>query len=181
MAQTILGIDIGLKGGISNGEIHLPMPTYKKCVKEAVYVFKRDSKGKKEIYKSGLLKGQFKKVIKTPAKYKTEIDTVALLDYFKSVDVVAIEDQGTTAGNSARANRTTSINYGKVLACAELSGAKIVIIQPQTWKKALGLSKDKQESLDLAKKLYNETFKLSQDGLAEALLIWHYYKENLHD
>lgn len=155
------------------------MPTYNKVVKEPVYVFSRDAKGNKQHYKTGPLKGQVKRVIKTPGKTRRMIDVPALVDVFNGADIIVIEDQGTTAGNSARSSRTTSINYGKVLACAELSGAQIVIVQPQTWKKYFKLSKDKYESLELYTELSGRTVPISKDGLAEAYLIREFFIKEL--
>ena len=182
MTQTILGVDIGLDGGISNGDVHLPIPTLKIETKSPVYIYNLDSKGKKQFYKSGPVKGQPKRITKSPGKYKRVIDTKKLFTYFNEADVIVVEDQGTTFGNSARSTRTTSVNYGKLLACAELSGAEVVIVQAQVWKKALKLSKDKLESVEMAEKLTGDSFRTPKgallDGMAEGLLIHHWYITN---
>ena len=51
-------------------------------------------------------------------------------------------------------------------------------VRPQVWKKHFGLSKNKQESIDLALELYpdldSEITKISDDGIAEAVLIAQY-------
>ena len=49
MTKKIIGIDIGLSGGISDGKYHYDMPTKKIEVKPAVTVFAKDEKGKKII------------------------------------------------------------------------------------------------------------------------------------
>ena len=51
-------------------------------------------------------------------------------------------------------------------------------VRPQEWKKFYGLSRNKQESIDLALEHYpsldNEITKISDDGIAEAVLIAEY-------
>ena len=51
-------------------------------------------------------------------------------------------------------------------------------VRPQEWKKYYGLSKNKQESIDLALEHYpsldSEITKISDDGIAEAVLIAEY-------
>lgn len=56
---------------------------------------------------------------------------------------------------------------------------KIIVIDPAVWKGALNLSSNKQESLELARKLFPEfavsKFKLKKhDGRAEAALLCHF-------
>lgn len=60
-------------------------------------------------------------------------------------------------------------------------GFPVETVPPSVWKRHFGLSADKQESIDLAHKLYPSTkkgiTKKGDDGLAEALLIARWYKE----
>ena len=177
--MKILGVDIGLAGGISDGVNHLQMPTIKVELKAARYIQDLDSKGKKQYIKSGPNKGQLKMKLKTPAKYETKLDLHTIYKLFTDADIIVFESQGTSFGNSAKSTRTTSVNYGKLLAIAELSNSTIVIVPPHVWKKALGLSKDKLESIALAEKLSNAVFRTKRgallDGPAEAYLIQHWY------
>lgn len=175
----VKGIDIGLSGAISDGLIHTKMPIILTEVKPAVTVLIKDAKGRKQYYKSGPLAGQPKFKIKTPAVYDKSLDVRAILNLIRDCDVVVIESQGTTLGNSAASSRTTSINFGKILACAELTQAKIVTIAPHKWKADLKLSKDKLDSVIMAETLTGQSFRTSQgallDGQAEAFLIRHWY------
>jgi len=60
------------------------------------------------------------------------------------------------------------------------SGLEIecMTVRPQVWKKHFGLTKDKQGSIDLALELFpgldSEITKISDDGVAEAVLIAQY-------
>jgi len=173
--MTIYGIDIGLSGGVSNGDYDLKMPTYKRLTKKAYMVQKKDAKGKAVVTKSGPNKGQKQMVIKSPAKYRNEIDTPVLYKWLNDADYIVIEAPGNTQGNSARVTKTTMTNFGKVLACAELSNAKVIIVPPSQWKKDLNLSKEKQDSIDLCEKLSGRKHKITWDGPAEAYLIRHWF------
>lgn len=52
-------------------------------------------------------------------------------------------------------------------------------VLPQVWKRALGLGKNKGDSLELARHLFPEVAlgKSSDEGKAEALLIAHWYRK----
>lgn len=52
-------------------------------------------------------------------------------------------------------------------------------VLPQVWKKALGLGRDKGDSLELARHIFPEVSlgKSSDEGKAEALLIAHWYRK----
>ncbi len=74
---------------------------------------------------------------------------------------------------------TSISNYGMLLGLLASNGIKYVEVPSSTWKKQLSLSSDKQKSLDLAKKLYPKCADIikykNQEGMAEALLIAHYF------
>jgi hypothetical protein len=155
------------------------MPTTKVLIKEAVTVLDLDNKGKKQIYKSGKHKGYPKMKIKSPAKYRTEIDIHKLCDIFNKYDTICIESQGATVGNSARSSRTTSFNAGIIHAVATMCNLTIHYVAPHKWKKDLRLSKDKLQSIELAEELSGSTFRTNrgrlEDGKAEAYLIRHWF------
>jgi hypothetical protein len=177
--MKVIGTDPGKAGGISDGTTHISMPTRQVVTKPAVMILAKDSNGKKQYYKSGPNVGQPKYKIKTPAKYALELDVFAIRDMFQDSDVIVIEAQGTSFGNSAKSTRTTSMNFGKLLAIAELSGAKVVTVAPHKWKADLGLTDDKEACVELAETLSGTSFRTSrgalQDGPAEAYLIRHWY------
>ena len=164
------------------------MPIQKIETKPARYVFAKDDKGKKILIKSGPNKGQYKQKLKSPAKYSTELDIHALYKILDSQDttnrVLAIELPGNTIGNSARSTGTTFMNYGKILAIAELLNYSIVKIPANKWKKHFNLPADKTPTVNLAQlerpdeKFISDRGKLL-DGKADACIIYKYYMETL--
>lgn len=173
VSSHIISIDIGLDGGIYKNGIAYPMPTTEIILKAPVMVQALDKSGKKVIIKSGPDKGQVKMKIKTPAVTKRELDVFRIKDLFDSTNhTIVLELPGNSIGNSARSSSTTDRNFGKLLAIAELSGANVVTVPANQWKKVLNLSKDKIDSINLAEQLSGASFRSPKnklyDGLAEA-------------
>lgn len=185
VSSHIISIDIGLDGGIYKNGIAYPMPTTEIILKAPVMVQALDKSGKKVIIKSGPDKGQVKMKIKTPAVTKRELDVFKIQELFESNDkqTIVLELPGNSIGNSARSSSTTDRNFGKLLAIAELSGANVVTVPANQWKKALNLSKEKIDSINLAEQLSGALFRSPKnklyDGLAESLLIGYYYSEKI--
>ena len=84
---------------------------------------------------------------------------------------------------------TSMFHFGKSAGFIEgVLAAKNIryeLIPPQRWKKAFGLHSDKQESIDLCKEKFpgvsllpTPRCKKDADGMAEALLIALYGREN---
>lgn len=173
VSSHIISIDIGLDGGIYKNGIAYPMPTTEIILKAPVMVQALDKSGKKVIIKSGPDKGQVKMKIKTPAVTKRELDVFAIQKIFDSTNhTIVLELPGNSIGNSAKSSSTTDRNFGKLLAIAELSGANVVTVPANQWKKALNLSKEKIDSINLAEQLSGALFRSHRnklyDGLAEA-------------
>lgn len=185
MDKIIAGCDIGLDGGLSDGTTHLSMPTSKIEVKPARYVFDLDQKGKKQYIKSGPNKGNPKQKLKSAAKHIRELDVQSIYNLLKNIDIVIFEQPGNSMGNAARTTATTNRNYGKLLACATLAGCQVETVAPHKWKKDLSLSKDKQQSIDMAQELTGASFITPRgkllDGPAEAFLIRHAYIQNIKE
>lgn len=191
MAITTVSIDIGLSGGVAiftDTAIHVTaMPVRTIVDKPAVTVFAKDKKGNKVVIKSGSNKGKHRRVIKTAAKTHRELDCRAIHTIMLSADRLLIESPAMSIGNSAKSSATTNRNFGKLLAIAELCELDITIIQPQTWKTALGLGRDKKVAIAYAERLLTNTslqvnqsnFKASEDGLAEAICIAYYFDKEL--
>jgi crossover junction endodeoxyribonuclease RuvC len=70
--------------------------------------------------------------------------------------------------------------YGAAIAICERLG-NWSTVTPQAWKKALGLSKDKAESLELARNLWPDAplSRVKDNGRAEALLIAEWLRRGL--
>jgi len=185
VSSHIISIDIGLDGSIYKDGIAYPMPTNETIIKAPVMVQALDKSGKKVIIKSGPQKGQVKMKIKTPALTKRELDVFRIKDLFSSdtKQTIVLELPGNSVGNSARSSSTTDRNFGKLLAIAELSGASVVTVPANQWKKDLKLSKEKIDSINLAEQLSGASFRSPKnklyDGLAEAFLIGYYYSEKI--
>jgi hypothetical protein len=177
--QVVYGVDIGLSGGIAGADFTIPMPVTRYEIKPVVLVLDLDSNKRKQYVKSGPNKGKVKYKQKTAAKYETKLDIYKLTEVFNNADIVAIEAQGTSFGNSAKSTRTTAFNAGIIHAVATLSGAEVVYVAANKWKKDLGVSKDKLECVELAEFLTGMSFRTKRnrllDGEAEAMLIRHWY------
>ena len=156
----------------------IPMPLRKIVTQEKIMQFDLKD-GKKQIIKSGPNKGQAKMKVRRPEKTKNELDTRRIMSLMSKADVIVIERQNPRPGNSASSSFTTGVNFGKLLACAELSGAKIVLVNPNTWKSYLGLSQDKLDSVEMAERLTGESFRTERGRLqhdaSEAMLIGHWF------
>lgn len=199
--MNVIGVDPGKDGGIAlpDGSV-ISMPVKKIETKPARYKFAYDKNGKKIVIKSGPNKGEFKKVIKSRAKYDIELDCSMIKQYLSvSLQVLGhgvfvIEAPGNSIGNSASTTATTHYNIGKLHAIAELNHYEIVVVTAAKWKgdlkltaKHLGLTKDdvkkgkhKLLCTERAEELSGMTFRGPnggiKDGQAEAWLIKYWYE-----
>ena len=193
-------IDIGLSGGIcitTDTTLHVQlMPTRTIIDKPATTIFAKDSSNKKILIKSGPNKGEFKRVIRTPAKTHKELDTLAILKLLTPADILLIETPALGIGNASRTTATVNRNYGKLLAIAEILSLHTIPIPPHVWKGSktstegrtgLNLGRDKSVAISFVEGLLSRstldinqrTFKTSGDGLAESIAILHYYNKEL--
>jgi len=71
---------------------------------------------------------------------------------------------------------------GVISAVCELTNYPFHLVSPQKWKKHFNLTADKNEALDLARKLFPKaSLKLKKDiNRAEALLIARYWRDQVH-
>lgn len=100
------------------------------------------------------------------------------------VDVALVEKQQDRPGMAHRFS--LGLGYGLILSCLAHARPRqdIHIIAPEIWKPALGLSRDKSESVEMANQLIGAAgierpIQRSRDGEAEAFLIAHYYVEKM--
>ena len=109
---------------------------------------------------------------------------------------VWVEAQWARPRASASSTWSLLVPYGKLLMAIEAQGIVPKLVAPQTWKKALSVTKEAHEtyeqgkarSIALAKRLRPKlSFRRSEkcttdcDGLAEALLIAHYGRQMMSD
>ena len=73
------------------------------------------------------------------------------------------------------------VSYGILLGCLQSAGLDISFVRPQVWKKALELSRDKEESRQLALSMWPDNAedfaRKKDDGRAEAALIAFWKEE----
>ena len=113
------------------------------------------------------------------------VDACKLSSYLKSVLPVSacvIEEPITPFNKTPQSiinSNKRSIGYGMVRACVEVQGIKLINVKPATWKKALGITKDKQTSIDACHNIFGESAKKfvylkGHDNESEASLIAWY-------
>jgi hypothetical protein len=119
-------------------------------------------------------------LVKRGKSAKAELDTHTLIAKlnFWAPDVCYFEQVGGIPGQSASA----AFNFGRIAgACEALvkaSGARFNFVTPATWKRAMGVSGDKDEARAKATNLFPyaaESFRRKKDdGRAEAALLAEY-------
>jgi len=194
--MKITSIDPGLTGSIyqcihTGSEIKnesvINMPIIKKEIKSPIYIYDLKD-GKKQYYKSGINKGKPKKKLKTKGKYKKELDVELIYNIMINSNHIIIEQQNPRPGTSAMSSATTMKNFGILIGLAKLANIKnnttIHIVQPNVWKKALGLDMSKLDRKKLTQTEYkkisiNKAIEFSNlipknDGQADAICIGHY-------
>ena len=113
------------------------------------------------------------------------VDTYKLSSYLKSVLPVSacvIEEPITPFNKTPQSitnSNKRSIGYGMVRACLEMHGVKLLNVKPAKWKKALGITKDKQASIEASHSIFGKSAKefitlKKHDGRAEASIIAWY-------
>ena len=160
----------------------ISMPTVKVETKPARYKFDLLN-GKKQFIKSGPNKGQAKMIQISAAEYDTHLALNEIKDFFTFSEpenvAIILEAPAMSFGNSASSTATTNQNFGKLLAVAELCNLNIFTVPPHKWKKDLNLTKDKEQCVSFAEKLFNKSFRTQRnamlDGQAESSLIGHWF------
>jgi len=91
------------------------------------------------------------------------------LDYIE----VVVEDVHAMPGQGVSSTFKFGVAFGGAMAVAERLEGETFFISPTGWKKALGLSSDKNMSLDMARQLWPQAnLRLKKhNGRAEALLL----------
>lgn len=84
-----------------------------------------------------------------------------------------IEKVGAMPGNGGVSMFNFGAAYMACIAIAQRSMCQWMLVQPRAWKKDMGLTADKDESLDMARELWPEAplARKKDNGRAEALLI----------
>lgn len=97
---------------------------------------------------------------------------------------VAVESQQSMPGQGVSSTFTLGKGYGMVLATIMLSGVRVVVVRPATWKKEMGIppKADKDHSRLLALRTFPslqlELQRKKDDGRAEAILIAEWLRKH---
>lgn len=92
-------------------------------------------------------------------------------------DVAFIEAVHSFSGQGVSSSFAFGCSYGMVRGVVAACGIPTTLVSPQKWKRALELSKDKVQSLEMARMLWPDSDKFKRrkdDGRAEAALIAMY-------
>lgn len=94
-----------------------------------------------------------------------------------------VQMMGKTFG--AKAALSYGQKYGELIGILTCLGVKIVEVRASVWKKGMGLTKDKDDSIALCERLFPSVnllptprCKKPSDGMAEALLLAEYGRRN---
>ena len=145
--------------------------------------------GKKQYVKTGPNKGKVKMKLKSAAKYKKELNVASINVLLSKQDVIIIEQQNPRPGNSAASSASTMKNYGKLLAIAELSEAKVIHLAPGVWKSYFGLDLTPDAKKKITPKEYKDMsiqkayslsgWNTSYDGISDAICMLYWYTETV--
>ena len=98
----------------------------------------------------------------------------------KKLDFCVIEKQGALPNQGLSSTFKTGLGYGVLLGIGTCFFNQILEVRPQTWKKDLSISADKDEARAKASELFPEYAHLwkrkKDDGLAESALIAYWGK-----
>jgi Holliday junction resolvasome RuvABC endonuclease subunit len=89
-------------------------------------------------------------------------------------DVAFIEAVHSFSGQGVTSSFNFGCSYGVVRGVVAACSVPTILVSPQKWKRALDLSKDKNQSLEMARMMWPESDKFKRrkdDGRAEAALI----------
>jgi len=117
-------------------------------------------------------------VLTVKAHGRPEIDAHALLQWLTPhaphVGLCAIEDVSAMPGQGVTGMFRFGYGAGLMSGIVIALGIPLIRIKPAVWKAALGLSREKGESIALASMLFDRPFAKRDDGVAEAALIAHF-------
>lgn len=94
---------------------------------------------------------------------------------------VILEHVHSFTGQGVASTFKFGVAFGGAIALAQRFKSPWGMVRPQVWKKAMGLSSDKTQSLYMARELWPEAplSRVKDNGRAEALLISEYWRREL--
>ena len=117
------------------------------------------------------------------ARFNKELYRTVITTAGKGQAACVIEKVGSRPQQGVRSMFSFGEKYGWIQGVLDANGVPYAAVTPQTWKKALGVTADKQTSIDRCKELFPEVnlvphgCRVEQDGMAEALLLAYYARE----
>lgn len=95
--------------------------------------------------------------------------------HFKDVDLCVIEKVHSMPSQGVTSSFNFGFNAGVVQGMAAAFGLPLMLVPPNTWKRAMQLTSEKKDSLALARKLFKDFdhyfTRVKDDGRAEATLL----------
>lgn len=113
----------------------------------------------------------------------TTAGIMRMIDDIKRDETTCIIEQVQMMGKSfgAKAALSYGQHYGEMIGILTTFGVKIVEVRPSVWKKAMRLTKEKDDSIAMCERLFPSVdllptprCKKPSDGMAEALLLAEY-------
>jgi len=97
----------------------------------------------------------------------------------KKIDISFMENVWPRPRDGKKSICTMCKNSGILTALFELNGVVLTQVEPSVWKERLNVTKDKDTSINLVKKIYgkrqcNKFNALDDDNVAEAILVGYY-------
>ena len=170
MTCTIMAIDPGVKGAIA-------AVMYNQRKIERAEVYDMPIKAYSEpVHGTNRLKGIGLVDLGKPQK---RVDVAQIRSWISSYrpDLVVLEMQLWMQKDGAKQTSLIWLNYGRLTAAIEGVG-RVVEVLPQTWKPRIGVTSNKDTSLDLARATFpmcaDQLKYKKHDGRAEALLLTQY-------
>ena len=120
------------------------------------------------------------------AKFDKETYQRVLSQVRRSGAVCTIEKVGARPAQGVTSMFHFGENYGWIQGVLDANGIRYTAVAPQTWKKALGVTADKQTSIAECKRLFPDTnlvppkCRTEHDGIAEALLLAEYGRRQFY-
>lgn len=113
--------------------------------------------------------------------YKEALESIG-----KKRAVCCLERVGAMPGQGVNSMFNFGMNYGFIRGLLEANEIPYQVVRPQDWKKEFGVTKDKNTSIEVCKRLFpqvsllaTERSRKENDGLAEAILMACYAKRRL--
>lgn len=158
--MIICGVDPGLKGALAFGEINAGRIdrswVYDMPITEAV-----DGR---------------------PLPDARAIHEIALAE---KPDTIVLEHVEPRPRSGAVSEWRFGVGYGLTRAALQLADLhpRVHLVRPNAWKSKLGLSSEKRDSLEMARRLFTgnsaDLTRMKDDGRAEALLLIEYFRAHL--